>query len=74
MWYTGLAYGLFVILNSSLYDAYYIILNGSTQVNSTEINCMPVPSKESICQMGRELIGKELTEQNCDKIIDRWIR
>ena len=69
-----LAYGLFVILNSSLYDAYYRILNGSTQVNSTEINCMPVPSKESICQMGRELMGKELTEQNCYKIIDKWIR
>lgn len=69
-----LAYGLFVILNSSLYDAYYRILNGSTQVNSTEINCMPVPSKDSIHQMGLELIGMELTEQNCDKIIDRWIR
>ena len=35
---------------------------------------MPVPSKESIRQMGRELIGMELTETNCDKIIDRWIR
>lgn len=69
-----LAYGLFVILNSTLYDAYYRILNGSTQVNSTEINLMPVPSKEAIKEMGRELIGKELTEQNCDKIIDKWIR
>lgn len=69
-----LAYGLFVILNSTLYDTYYRILNGSTQVNSTEINLMPVPSKEAIREMGRELIGKELTEQNCDKIIDRWIR
>ena len=33
-----------------------------------------VPSKETIRQMGLELIGQELTEQNCDKIIDRWIR
>lgn len=69
-----IAYGLYVILNSSLYDAYYRILNGSTQVNSTEINLMPVPSKEKIQQMGRELIGMELTEQNCDNIIDKWIR
>lgn len=69
-----LAYGLFVILNSTLYDAYYRILNGSTQVNSTEINLMPVPSKDAIRQMGRELIGMELTEQNCNKIIDKWIR
>ncbi|MBR4898444.1 MAG: Eco57I restriction-modification methylase domain-containing protein [Prevotella sp.] len=69
-----LAYGLYVLLNSTLYDAYYRILNGSTQVNSTEINLMPVPSKESIRQMGRELIGMELTEQNCDNIVDKWIR
>ena len=69
-----LAYGLFVILNSSLYDSYYRILNGSTQVNSTEINLMPVPSKEIIRQMGRELIGKELTEQNCNNILERWIK
>ena len=68
------AYGLYVLLNSTLYDAYYRILNGSTQVNSTEINLMPVPSKEDIREMGRELIGMELTEQNCDNIIDKWIR
>jgi adenine-specific DNA-methyltransferase len=69
-----LAYGLYVLLNSTLYDAYYRILNGSTQVNSTEINLMPVPSKDAIREMGRELIGMELTEQNCDKIVNRWIR
>jgi len=69
-----LAYGLFVLLNSTLYDSYYRILNGSTQVNSTEINLMPVPSKEIIQQMGRELIGMELTEHNCNIIIDRWIK
>ena len=69
-----MAYGLFVLLNSTLYDAYYRILNGSTQVNSTEINLMPVPSKDAIREMGRELIGMELTEQNCDKIVNRWIK
>ena len=68
------AYGLYVLLNSTLYDSYYRILNGSTQVNSTEINLMPVPSKEAIRQMGQELIGQELTEQNCDNIVNKWIR
>lgn len=66
-------YGLYVLLNSSLYDAYYRILNGSTQVNSTEINQIPIPSREVIEEMGRELMHQELTEVNCDKIIDRWI-
>ena len=31
-------YGLYVLFNSTLYDCYYRILNGSTQVNSTEVN------------------------------------
>ena len=48
-----IAYGLFVLFNSSLYDSYYRILNGSTQVNSTEINQMPIPVREVIQQMGR---------------------
>lgn len=69
-----LAYGLYVIFNSSIYDSYYRILNGSTQVNSTEINLMPVPPRKTIEEMGRELMGQELTEANCNTIIDRWIR
>lgn len=69
-----IAYGLYVLLNSSLYDAYYRILNGSTQVNSTEINQIPIPSRDVIEKMGRELMHHELTVVNCDNIIDRWIK
>ncbi|MEF2751494.1 MAG: Eco57I restriction-modification methylase domain-containing protein [Muribaculaceae bacterium] len=68
-----ITYGLYVLLNSSLYDSYYRILNGSTQVNSTEINQIPIPSREVIEKMGRELMHHELTVVNCDKIVDRWI-
>lgn len=69
-----LAYGLFVLMNSTIYDTYYRILNGSTQVNSTEINNMPVPDIDAIAAMGRQLMGQELTETNCNTIIDQWIR
>lgn len=69
-----LAYGLFVLMNSSIYDTYYRILNGSTQVNSTEINNMPVPDINTIAAMGRQLMGQELTVSNCNTIIERWIR
>lgn len=68
-----ITYGLFVLLNSTLYDRYYRILNGSTQVNSTEVNMMPIPEREVIEAMGRELMHQDLTEANCNKIIDRWI-
>lgn len=67
------AYGLYVLLNSTIYDQYYRILNGSTQVNSTEINNMPVPSKETICKMGKELQGTDLSQAVCDSILRKWI-
>ena len=69
-----LAYGLYVLMNSTIYDTYYRILNGSTQVNSTEINNMPVPDAATITAMGRQLMGQELTEHNCNNIIEQWIR
>ncbi|NBH15531.1 DNA methyltransferase [Lachnospiraceae bacterium] len=66
-----LVYGLYVIFNSTLYDEYYRILNGSTQVNSTEINTMPVPDLESIQEMGRKLMkSKDMSEKNCNRILE----
>lgn len=66
-------YGLYVLFNSTLYDEYYRILNGSTQVNSTEINTMPVPDVESIQEMGQTLMQtKDLSEENCDFILEGY--
>ncbi len=66
-----LVYGLYVIFNSTLYDEYYRILNGSTQVNSTEINAMPIPDLEHIQEMGRILMKSEdMSEQNCNRILE----
>lgn len=66
-----LVYGLFVIFNSTIYDMYYRILNGSTQVNSTEVNNMPVPPIDKIEEMGRSLIEcNDLTEETCNKIME----
>jgi len=65
-----LVYGLFVLFNSTLYDLYYRILNGSTQVNSTEINSMPVPPLVQIEQLGKELIEmNDLSVEMCDRIL-----
>lgn len=66
-------YGLYVLFNSSIYDAYYRILNGSTQVNSTEINAMPVPPLKIIEEMGKRLIiSNNLLEKNCDIILEEY--
>lgn len=67
-------YGLYVLFNSKLYDCYYRILNGSTQVNATEINAMPVPSMSIIEAMGKELIRvRDMSEDACDNILRSYI-
>lgn len=68
-----IVYGLYVLFNSTIYDKYYRILNGSTQVNSTEINSMPIPDLKSIQEMGRELMkSKDLSENNCNRILEDY--
>ena len=67
-------YGLYVLFNSTLYDSYYRILNGSTQVNSTEINSMPVPPMNTIKAMGKELIRvRDMSEATCDNILRSYL-
>lgn len=67
-------YGLYVIFNSTMYDIYYRILNGSTQVNSSEINTMPMPSMEGIERMGKQLIAnKDLSVAHCNQILNSYI-
>lgn len=69
-----IVFGLYVLFNSTAYDTYYRLLNGSTQVNSTEVNAMPVPTLADIERIGKELIRtKDLTEEHCDEIIERQI-
>lgn len=67
-------HGLYVLFNSTLYDSYYRILNGSTQVNSTEINSMPVPPINIIEAMGKELIReRDYSEASCDRILRSYL-
>lgn len=63
-------YGIYALLNSTLFDMYYRILNGSTQVNSTEINNIPVPPVDLIKEIGEQvLLSEDLSTDNCDCII-----
>lgn len=68
-----LVYGLYVLFNSTLYDEYYRILNGSTQVNSTEINSMPIPDLKCVQEMGRKLMkSMDYSEANCNMILEEY--
>ena len=46
------AYGLTALLNSRLYNRYFQISNGNTQVNASEINNIPFPPIEKIRSIG----------------------
>ena len=46
---------------------------GSTQVNSTEINAMPVPDLEDIQEMGRKVLkSQDYSEANCNLILEGY--
>lgn len=67
-------FGLYVLFNSTTYDRYYRILNGSTQVNSTEINSIPVPPLKIIESMGKDLIRiSDMSEAACDNILRSYV-
>ena len=61
-------YGLWGVLSSSIWDQYYRILNGSTQVNATEVNAMPVPTAEVISKIGKQIL-LNIKNRNYDNII-----
>jgi adenine-specific DNA-methyltransferase len=45
--------GIAALLNSKLYNMYFQVTNGSTQVNASEMNSLPLPSLEMIRRIGR---------------------
>lgn len=68
-------YGLYALFNSTIYDKYYRILNGSTQVNSTEVNSMPVPPMHIIEEIGTRLLEvNNLSVESCDKILEMFFK
>lgn len=68
--------GAFIIMASTKFDEYYRLLNGNTQVNSSEINEMFFPPKEFIKCLSRKISINNisnLSQQNIDSIFDHSI-
>lgn len=64
------AFGFTAILNSKIYDRYFQIINGSTQVNASEIMNFPFPDIEKIRLVGKLVRENEDSENiNNEKII-----
>jgi len=64
------ALGITAILNSSLIDRYFRIINGNTQVNASEINSLPFPDYNTIINIGRKIMHEKwITFSHIDSIV-----
>ncbi|MBT9395619.1 Eco57I restriction-modification methylase domain-containing protein [Hymenobacter sp. NST-14] len=50
--------GLSALLNSNIYDAFFRIFNGNTQVSATEARALPMPPLATIEEIGRQVLGQ----------------
>ena len=66
-----LAFGLFALLNSTIYDRYISIVSKSKQLNSKEMRALPLPPRNIIENMGMRLIaGRHADVASCDAIVN----
>ena len=66
-----LAFGLFALLNSTIYDRYLSIVSKSKQINAKEMRELPLPPKNIIENIGMRLMQLRQTGVSaCDKIVN----
>lgn len=66
-----LAFGLFALLNSTIYDRYISIMSKSKQINSKEMKDLPLPPKNIIENIGMRLMSaRQTTVSVCDQIVN----
>ncbi len=66
-----LAFGLFALLNSTIYDRYISIVSKSKQINSKEMRELPLPPRNIIENIGMRLMAVRQTSVTaCDQIVN----
>ena len=66
-----LAFGLFALLNSTIYDRYISIVSKSKQINAKELRELPLPPRNLIENMGMRLMSmRQTTVAACDQIVN----
>ena len=65
------AFGLYAILNSTIYDRYLSIVSKSKQINAKELRSLPLPPGNIIENLGMRLMnGRDLSVIACDEIVN----
>lgn len=66
-----LAFGLFALLNSTIYDRYISIVSKSKQINSKEMRSLPLPPRNIIENIGMRLMAvRQTSVKACDQIVN----
>ena len=66
-----LAFGLFALLNSTIYDRYISIISKSKQINSKEMRTLPLPPRNIIENIGMRLMAvRQTSVAACDQIVN----
>ena len=68
---TRLAFGLFALLNSTIYDRFISIISKSKQINAKELKRLRLPPRNIIENIGMRLMALRQTDTaSCDKIVN----
>ncbi len=66
-----LTYGLFALLNSTIYDRFLSIISKSKQINAKEMRHLPLPPRHIIENIGMRLMAMRKTDvASCDSIVN----
>lgn len=65
----NLAKGLALYLNSSLFDRYFRLFSGHTQVNATDLKKMLYPSREQLMRLGAHVKYRMPDQETVDMIL-----
>jgi adenine-specific DNA-methyltransferase len=67
----NLAKGLALYLNSSLFDRYFRLFSGHTQVNATDLKKMCYPSREQLLRLGAHVKDQMPDHEIIDMILEK---
>ncbi|HID28928.1 MAG TPA: hypothetical protein EYP19_02860 [Desulfobacterales bacterium] len=65
------AKGLALYLNSSLFDRYFRLFSGHTQVNATDLRKMRYPSREQLLRLGGRVRQRMPNQEMVDAILEK---
>jgi adenine-specific DNA-methyltransferase len=64
-----LARGLSAFLNSTLFDSYFRLFSGHTQINATDLRRMKYPCKHDLMALGRQDITTISNQEELDQLV-----